>query len=95
MVVGILDVKLALRGARSLKDKRSLLNSIRDRLRNKFNVSVAEVANQDMVQAAELAVAQVSSDARYVRGSLEKVLKRIQQSRGAQLTDYSIEVMYP
>ncbi|MBS3764176.1 MAG: DUF503 domain-containing protein [Candidatus Brocadiia bacterium] len=94
MVVGILDIKLALRQCRSLKNKRRILNSLKDRLCNKHNVSVSEVDKQDFCQTAHVAVAQVSSDARYVRGSLEKVVKMVRKFRGAQLTDYSIEVFH-
>lgn len=95
MVIGVLDIKLALPESRSLKDKRRIVNSLRDRLRHGFNVSVAEVDEQDLWQIANLAVAQVSNDARYVRGSLEKVLTVVRQLRGAQLSDYTIEVFHP
>ena len=94
MVVGTLYIKLALRECRSLKDKRRVVNSLKDRLRNKFNVSVAEVDQQDMCQAAVLGVVQVSGDARYVRGSLENVVKAVRGFRGAQLADYSIEIFH-
>jgi hypothetical protein len=94
MVIGVLDVRLALRGSRSLKDKRRVVNSLKDRVRNKWNVSVAEVDSQDMLQVAELGIAQVSGDARYVRASLEKVAQMIRRFRPAQLTDYRIEVFH-
>lgn len=95
MIVGILEVRLTLRECRSLKDKRRVVRSLKDRLRNRFNVSVAEVDGQDMWQSATLAVAQVSSDARYVRGSLEQVLKVVRQCRDAQLADYDIDIVHP
>ena len=93
-MVGVLDVKLALPEARSLKDKRRVISSLKDRLRHAFNVSVAEVSDQDMWRSARLGVCQVSSDARYVRGSLEKVARAIREFRGALLTDYSIELFH-
>jgi len=94
VVVGILDIKLAIREARSLKDKRRIVSSLKDRLRNSFNVSVAEVEGQDLIQSAEIAVVQVSGDARYVRGALEQVVQAVRRLRDAQLTDYSIEILH-
>lgn len=94
MVVGTLEVRIALRQCRSLKDKRHVVSSLKDHLRHGFNVSVAEVDGQDMHQSATLAIVQVSSDARYVRGTLERVLNVIRQRRDAQLTDHRIELTH-
>jgi len=94
VVIGILDIKLALREARSLKDKRRIVRSLKDRVRAGFNVSIAEVDGLDMIQSAGLAVVQVSGDARYVRGSLEKIVQVVRGLRDAQLTDYSIEIIH-
>jgi len=94
VVIGILDIKLAVRQARSLKDKRRIVNSLKDRLRGNFNVSVAEVDGQDLVQSAILAVVQVSGDARYVRGTLERVVQVVRRLRDAELADYHIEIIH-
>lgn len=94
MVIGVLEIKLAVRHARSLKEKRQVVNSLKDRVRNKFNVSIAEVSQQDMHQIAEVGVVQVCADARYARGSLDSVVDVVRRFRGAQLTDYSIEVFH-
>lgn len=94
MVVGVLEVRLTLRQCRSLKDKRRVISGLKDRLRHGFNVSVAEVEGQDLHQSATLAVAQVSSDARYVRGTLSKVLDAIRRGRDAQVADHRTEVMH-
>jgi len=90
----LLEIRLALRESFSLKDKRRILRSLKDRLRHDFNVSVAEVDGLDMVQSGTLAVAQVSTDSRYVRGSLEKVLEVVKREREAQLTHYDIEILH-
>ena len=92
-MVGVLEIRLALRQSRSLKDKRRVIRSLRDRLRRSFNVSVAEVGALDMLQSAVLAVVQVSADSRYVRGALEQALKVVRQCRDAQLTQYRIELL--
>lgn len=92
MIVGTVEIRLSLHDARTLKDKRRILSSLKDKLRNRFNVSVAEVGNQDMVQSAILAVAQVSSDSRYVNGALDKLVEMVKRSPGARLVDYSIQI---
>ena len=67
MIVGTLRVRLLIREARSLKDKRQVVKSIKDRLRNHFNVSVAEVEAQDSRQLAVLGMALVSNEAHHVK----------------------------
>ena len=63
MIVGSLRVRFLIRESRSLKDKRQVIRSITDRLRNNFNVSVAEVEAQDHRQLAVLGIAMVGNEA--------------------------------
>ena len=93
MIVGTLEIRLHLPDARSLKDKRRVLHSLKDRLRNGFNVSVAEVENQDVIQAAVLAVAQVGNDTRYINGTLSRVVDALRRLPEARLVDYQIEFL--
>lgn len=81
MVVGICRIELQFPGSASLKEKRRVLRSVLARLRNEFNVSVAEVGHQDSWQLATVAVACVSSDAGYAHGLLEKVVSYIDGGR--------------
>ena len=79
MVIGVRSFELHLAGAHSLKDKRSVLKSLKDRLHNEFNVSVAETGRQDSWQTAELTVCLVSSDRRHaesVLGAVEGFVER-------------------
>ena len=73
MVIASLTWDLALPGCSSLKQKRSVVRSLRDRLRHKFNVSVAETAYQDVHARAQLTVALVASDGRLAESVLDKV----------------------
>lgn len=73
MFVGSLKVRLLLRESRSLKDKRQVVRSIRDRLRNEFNVSVAEVEARDNRQLIVLGFAAVGEEAQEVRSCLDKI----------------------
>ncbi len=71
MVVGLLTLELRLEHSHSLKDKRQVVKSLKDRLRGKFNVSVAEIEAQELWQRAVLAVATVSAD----QGHAEQVMR--------------------
>src|SRR3954453_7867333 len=74
MIVGSLRVRLLIRESRSLKDKRQVVRSITDRLKDRFNVSVAEVEAQDHRQLAVLGVAVVSSEVAPARAVLEQIV---------------------
>jgi len=92
MVVGTLTLKLAIFGAYSLKDKRRVVGSLKDRLKGRFNVSVAEVGSLDRWQQAELGVAMVANDGRFVESALDKLVDYVRQDTSASLVDYEIEV---
>jgi hypothetical protein len=77
MIVGTLKVRLALRDCHSLKEKRRVLNSLKERLANTFNVSVAETDYQDVWQSAELGMATVGNETPFVDGALQKVMNFI------------------
>jgi uncharacterized protein YlxP (DUF503 family) len=72
MVVGILRLTLYVPGASSLKDKRQVLRKVIDRLRSRFNVSVAEVADNDIWQRAVVGIAAVANDHSFVNEVLDK-----------------------
>lgn len=90
MVVGVVRLELALPGNGSLKEKRRVLKGLVDRLRHKFNVSVAEVGYQDAHQRATLAAACVSSDRTNCDQVLQAVI-RLADASGALLLDHVVE----
>ena len=93
MTVGVCRVTLRLPENGSLKGKRQLVRSVTTRLRNKFNVAVAEVDDNDRWQIATLGVTCVSNDARHAHEMLERVVKFIEHTRlDAELLDYEVEV---
>src|SRR5437763_6053659 len=92
MVIGTLRVRLLLRQARSLKDKRQVINSIKDRLRHAFNVSVAEVDAQEHRQLAVLGIAQVGQEVHQVRTTLTRILEGLRTHPVAELLDHELEV---
>jgi len=75
MVVGVLRAELHVPEARSLKDKRSVIKSLKDRMHGRFNVAVAEVDANDMWQRACLGVAAVGKDRAHVGGVLDEVTR--------------------
>lgn len=92
MVVGTLSLRLAVFGSTSLKDKRRVVKSLKDRLSGRFNVSVAEVGSLDHRQQAELGVALVANDAQFVESCLDKIVDYVRLDREAALVNYSVEV---
>lgn len=92
MLVGTLKVRLMIREARTLKDKRQVVSSIKDRLRNHFNVSVAEVEGQDNRQLAVLGLAMVSNESQHLRKALSQVVEALRSHPVAQLIDFELEV---
>src|SRR5690349_3660873 len=72
MVVGILRLTLYIHGASSLKDKRQVVRKVVDRLRSRFNVSVAEVGDNDIWQRAVIGIGAVSNDHAFVNEVLDK-----------------------
>lgn len=92
--IGVATIELHIPGNGSLKGKRAVVRPIIARLRNDFNVSVAEVGNQDAYQSAIIAVSCVSPDASYAHALLMKVIEAIETMRhDAEVVDYTIEIL--
>jgi len=79
--IGVLTLELHIEGALSLKDKRHTVKSLKDRLRSKFNVAVAEIGYQDLWQRSLVSAVTVSGDHAYA----EEVLQRVEREAAAQL----------
>ena len=91
--VGLLHLDVLLHDAMTLKDKRRIVKSFKDRLASSRNVSVAEVAHLDNLRRAVLAVAMVGNDGRHIEGSLQQVVNAARARRDWVLTDYEIEIL--
>ena len=77
MIVGVCTVELFIANSQSLKDKRQVLHSMKDRLRDKFNLSVAEVDEQELWQKAVLGIACVANESVHVNRVLEQALNLV------------------
>ena len=91
MAVGICVIELYIRQSHSLKEKRKLLNSIKARMKNKFNISIAEVGEQNRWQSAILGIAAVSNDRSFVNEVLDKAVGFISSYPEAEITDHHLE----
>ncbi len=93
MFVAVCTLELDIPGSHSLKDKRHVVKSVVARVRQAFNVSIAEVDSLDSWQHATIGIVCVSGDADYARGLLSKVIDNIERSRmDAVIEDYTIEL---
>ena len=92
MIVGSLRVRLLVRESRSLKDKRQVVRSIKDRLRNSYNVSVAEVDAQDHRQLVVLGLAMVSNETSHVQQAFEQIVQALRVHPIAEMLDHEMEV---
>ena len=94
MTVGVCRIRLRLAENHSLKGKRQVVKSIVSQVSNRFNVSVAEVEDQDLWQIATIAVACVSNDASVVNEVMSRVVSFISQGRwDVELLDYETELL--
>lgn len=93
MIVGVLRLTFHVPHARSLKEKRAVTRKFRDRVRARFDVSVAEVGAQDLHQKAVFGVAVVSSDAAVCDRVLEKVAREASVQPEAVLIDRATELI--
>jgi len=91
VTVGVLTLELRLENSHSLKEKRHVVKGLKDRLRHKFNVAVAEIGYQDLWQRALISAVTISPD----HGCAEQVLRSVEQEAvmllGPQLADATVE----
>lgn len=93
MVVGILSIKVVMRSSRSLKDKRRIIKSLKDRTRNKFNVSVSEIEDQDNHKCSKIGVAMVGTNRQYVNSKLSSIISSFRFFPQIELVDYELELI--
>lgn len=93
MLIGTVQAELYLPGLGSLKEKRFVLKSLKTRIRNRFNVSVAEVDYQEKWQRSILGIACVSNDRRYLDTTITNVMKVILQETRVEVIDQVVEIL--
>lgn len=94
MNIGVLRVRLRLPENQSLKGKRRVVKSVIGQVRNKFNVSVAEIEDHELWQMAVIGIVCVSNDGRQANAVLSNVMNYVQSISGdAEIVDYEIELL--
>ena len=93
MIIGCCCIKFYLHGNRSLKGKRQVVRSIKDRLKRNFNVSIAEVGDQDNCQNLHIGISAISSDRSYMDGLLTKITDAIDRMSLAEIIDCETEII--
>ncbi len=93
MVVGICLLDLWIPENHSLKGKRHVLRKMIDRVRHRFNVSIAEVGDQDLWQKAQIGICTVGNDRRHINSSLDKVIDFIEKMNLGELIHTEMEIL--
>lgn len=93
MPVGLLTLELHIPDARSLKDKRQVLRSLKDRLRGQFNVAVAELDHEDTWQRSVVGVVTLSNEDSHVEESLQHILAEADRLLGPVLIGHQFEIL--
>ena len=93
MVIGICNLDLILHENHSLKEKRRVVKSIIGRVKSKFNVSIAEVGDQDLWQSAQIGFCIVGNEKRFINSSLDKVIHFIEETNSAEIKDVEMEII--
>lgn len=93
MVIGICTVELHIPDSGSLKGKRQVIKSIKDRIRQNYNVSVAEIGGLDLWQKGVLGIACVGNERKYINGVLDKIVGFLQNNHSIELLNYQIEFL--
>ncbi len=89
--VGLVELDLNVVQAMNRKDKRRVVKGFKDRLRNRFNVSVAEVDGLESIRRAVLAVAMVGNDKQYIEGRLQRIINAAAMHRDMILVSHTVE----
>lgn len=93
LLIGTLSLRLVMRGAFSLKDKRRIIKSLKERIRQKYNVSIAEVASQDKWQEAVIGIACVGNDGHFISSILVQIRNFISLLAGVEIVSQEQDLL--
>ena len=94
MVVGVLRLTIYITDSHSLKEKRGVLRKVKSRVRNEFNVSIAECDEHDLWQKTRLGICQVGTDQAYIDGALRAVVRFIDELHLAEVGEEEVEFLH-
>ena len=93
MAIGLLTLEIYVPDSHSLKDKRQVLRSLKDRLRGRFNVAVAELDHHDNWQRAQVGIVSISNNAAHLEQSLRTILSDAEEVLGRDLAGHDLEIL--
>ena len=93
MIIGVRIIELFIPGSQSLKEKRFVVRSLKDKIRARFNVSIAEIDYQDLWQRSLIAIAAVSTSTQYINGQLDLALEIVNDERRAVITNVETQIL--
>lgn len=93
MIIGVLQIELLIEGSQSLKDKRSVVASLKDRLHREHQVSVAEVDSQDNHRAAVLGITMAATSVPHCQRTLDRLINKLKRGRGFVLQDHNVQIL--
>lgn len=91
MIVGVLTIELVIYSSSSLKEKRYVVKSIKDKLKNKFNIAIAEVEYLDKWKRAKLGIVTVGNDYNHVENSIQKVFEYLDNWNEFEIINHSFD----
>ncbi|MBW2056027.1 MAG: DUF503 domain-containing protein [Deltaproteobacteria bacterium] len=94
MVIGVCQVDLLIPGNASLKGKRKVLRKIIDRVKNRYNISISEVGDNDLWQRSQIGLSVVGNDSRHINSSLDKIIDFIEGMNVAEILNSEIEIIH-
>lgn len=95
MHIGVLQFSLAIPYATSLKEKRSVVKSLKDRVRRHYNISMAEIEDLDAWNVATLGAVMAGSDVAYINSAMDKLINTLEELREATLEAHQLEIISP
>jgi len=93
MTIGILKLLLFIPESNSLKDKRMVLHSLKAKMRNKFNVAITQIDDEDKWQKATLAIVGVEKDKRHMNSVLSEIINFVENFNSAELINHEMEMI--
>ncbi len=93
MHIGVLVIEMLIYSSNSLKEKRYVLRSVKDRLKNKFNVSVAEIGYQEKWQRSQLGIVTVSNQHSHVENTLQQIFQFLDRIDTFEIVSYEFNYM--
>ena len=93
MIIGVLQVELTIDGSQSLKDKRRVVSSLKNRLHREHQVSVAEVDLLDDHHKAMLGITMASNSVPHCQSTLDRLVDKLEQGRGYYVSNHNIQII--